>query len=285
MNGRGRDRRTLYNYFDEGALPSAEHFGELIDSTVNKVDDGFDKTPEDGLKLTWLAEPTFISLYRGDRFGPPVWQVAHDPDADILQINSTRSGVQTSLAAARGRVGVNTAKPAATLDVAGAVRSQGRIGYPSAKGAVPADGKWHPITDWMTGCQAFEVAAGVGGGKGFGRYAMLHAVAMNAYNPGRRWFGWFFPGSRRIRTTDAAYGRMRDRILLRWRTDASDSRLYRLELRSRCPFEGDVTVRAHLTQLWFDPTMSGDNPEAEPPATATGDAQPASAPDGDGPAE
>lgn len=257
MSGKGRDRRTLRNYFDDGALPTAEHFGELIESTVNKVDDGFDKTPRDGLKLTWLAEPNFISLYRGDRFGPPVWRLAHDPDADILHLNSERAGTVTSLSVARGQVGVNTPNPAAALDVAGTVRARGRIGYPAAEGAVQADGEWHPITGWITGCQAFEVVAGVGGGKGSGRYAMLHAVAMNAYNPGRRWFGWFFPGNRQIRTMNAAYGRMRDRILLRWRTSQDDARRYRLELRSRCPFDDGVTVQAHLTQLWFDPTMSG----------------------------
>ncbi|MCB9931650.1 MAG: hypothetical protein H6844_19815 [Alphaproteobacteria bacterium] len=282
MSGRGRDRRTLRNYFDDGALPSGEHFGELIESTVNKVDDGFDKTPADGLKLTWLAAPNFISLYRGDRFGPPVWRVAHDPDADVLQFNSEREGAQTSLAVARGQVGVNTAAPSATLDVAGVVRARGRIGYPAAKGGVAADGEWHPITDWITGCQAFEVMAGVGGGKGSGRYAMLHAVAMNAYNPGRRLFGWFFPGSRRIRTTSAAYGRMRDRILLRWRTAPDDARQFRLELRSRCPFDEGVRVRAHLTQLWHDPAMTGDNPEARPPASDSGNGGTAA---GDGPAE
>lgn len=262
MTGRGRDRRTLRNYFDDGALPSGEHFGELIESTVNKVDDGFDKTPRDGLKLTWFtsaaerADPNFISFYRGDRFGPPVWRLAHDPEGDILRVNSERDGVITSLAVGRGKVGVNTASPAEALDVAGTVRARGRIGYPAAGGAVPADGKWHPITEWITGCQAFEVAAGVGGGKGSGRYAMLHAIAMNAYNPGRRWLGWFFPGSRRIRTTNAAYGRMRDRILLRWETSRDDARLFRLVLRSRCPFDDGVQVQAHLTQLWFDPAMA-----------------------------
>ena len=46
-----------------------------------------------------------------------------------------------------------------------------------------------------------------------------------------------------------------DRLLLRWKTHPERRREFRLELRSRCRFEGDVYVHAYLTRLWFDPTM------------------------------
>ncbi|TVQ32553.1 MAG: hypothetical protein EA356_13210 [Geminicoccaceae bacterium] len=251
-----RDRKTLRNYFRGGALPTAEHFGELIDSSVNKVDDGFDKTPADGLKIAWLSAPNFMSFYRGDVFGPAVWRVSHDPDRDSLQFNSERGPTVTSLAIARGRVGVNTPAPTAELDVAGTLRTRGRIGYPARDRAVPADGEWHPLTDWLTGCQAFEVMAGVGGGPKSGRYALVHAVAMNAFNPQRFWSDWF-GRSRPIRTLHAAYGRSGDRLALRWRTHPTERRSYRLELRSRCRFKGQVFIHSYLTQLWFDPTMAG----------------------------
>ena len=37
MARKGRD--TLKLFFQRGALPSADHFGDFIDSTVNQVDD------------------------------------------------------------------------------------------------------------------------------------------------------------------------------------------------------------------------------------------------------
>ena len=38
-----QDRDTLRNYFRQGSVPSEVHFHDLIDSLVNKVDDGLDK--------------------------------------------------------------------------------------------------------------------------------------------------------------------------------------------------------------------------------------------------
>lgn len=254
----GSDRRTLMNYFGRGSLPTEEHFREFIESTVNKVDDGFDKTPEDGLKITWLSPntPYFASFYRGDRFGPPAWRLAHDPDRDALVFRSEYGGAVPSLTVARGQVGVNTASPQTTLDVAGAIRSEGRIGAPSSAGKIPADGKWHSLTGTLKGCNGFEVMAGVGKANS-GRYAMLHATAMNAYNPGGRWGDWF--GRRRqIRKTQSSYGRLTDRLELRWRTMENAPREYCLQIRSRCKFDAGVMINAHITQLWFDERMSGE---------------------------
>lgn len=58
MARKGRD--TLKLFFQRGALPSADHFGDFIDSTVNQVDDGFKKTAEFGLEISSLG--TFDSL-------------------------------------------------------------------------------------------------------------------------------------------------------------------------------------------------------------------------------
>ena len=147
MTVRGRDRKTLRNYFRSGSLPTAEHFGELIDSTVNKVDDGFDKTPADGLKVAWLSAPNFLSFYRGDVFGGAVWRVAHDPDRDDLLVRKDNADAP-SLAIGGEAVGVRRASPRAALDVGGVVRAEGRAGD-DAFGGVLANGAWHPVTDWL----------------------------------------------------------------------------------------------------------------------------------------
>ena len=33
-----RDRPTLRKFFRDGALPTSEHYGDLIDSMVNRID-------------------------------------------------------------------------------------------------------------------------------------------------------------------------------------------------------------------------------------------------------
>ena len=38
-----RNRKTLSDNFADGSLPTQDAFGDLIDSMVNIVDDGFDK--------------------------------------------------------------------------------------------------------------------------------------------------------------------------------------------------------------------------------------------------
>ena len=58
-----RDRNTLKNYFKKGRLPSSVHFADLIDSMVNKIDDGFNKQPDTGLELAPEGEmETVLSI-------------------------------------------------------------------------------------------------------------------------------------------------------------------------------------------------------------------------------
>lgn len=59
-----KDRNTLKNYFRKGNLPSEANFENLIDSSVNKIDDGFSKTEDEGLMLSNIGESEkIISFY------------------------------------------------------------------------------------------------------------------------------------------------------------------------------------------------------------------------------
>ncbi|MCY4180867.1 MAG: hypothetical protein OXD48_11460, partial [Litoreibacter sp.] len=61
-----RDRTTLKSFFSNGALPTAKEYRDLIDSSVNQVEDGFDKTEKDGLKLFSVGGSLRVmSLYQG----------------------------------------------------------------------------------------------------------------------------------------------------------------------------------------------------------------------------
>jgi hypothetical protein len=251
-----RRRSTLKHFFRHGALPSADQFGDLIDSTVNQVDDGFDKTPENGIEISSLgAHDSLISFFRSARSQNALWTIGYDQDQDKLLFKkldpSERPRTVLSLSP-DGKVGVNRKDPICALDVGGVVRSEGRLGTAPADRAVPADGRWHDVTDALTGCHAFEVMAGVGKLK-TGRYALMHAIAMNAYNPSGLFFN-FLKRKNRIKCHHAYFSDRGNKLQLRW---AGRDREYRLQLRSRCNYGEGIFVRYFLTRLWFDEAMEG----------------------------
>jgi hypothetical protein len=268
-----QDRKTLKSFFRNGALPSAEHFRDLIDSSVNQVEDGFEKTPVDGLRIASAGDSRRVmSLFQGLGTREPSWTFEHGErpgslhlrpgnGADALGIGDLQ-GLEPAhgpapLTLTRERhVGVGIDLPEWPLDVAGTARMSGRIGTTNdALPEVPADGEWHDITLPMTGCQAFEVMAGAGGERNKGRYALLHAVAMNAFHPRNSLLNWFFQ-RRAIRAQTAVYGSFADRLKLRW-VSTSERHHYKLQLRSNADYGADRVVRYYLTQLWFDPFMQG----------------------------
>lgn len=269
-----RSRSTLKHFFRKGALPSASDFADLVDSTVNQEDDGFDKTPENGLEISSLGtEEALMSFLRRSRSTAVLWMVSYDQDRDRLlfkRMGPSRSThtvlslrlddmlPQNNPRGFEGRVGVNRRDPEHALDVDGVVRASGRIGVPlEGSAVVKADGGWHAITQTLSGCQAFEVIAGVGAEK-TGRYAMLHATAMNTYNPTGPLFN-FLGHKNRIRAQHAHYSGRSHRLQLRW-AQHGDRTEYRLELRSCCDYGQNldgrtVGIRYYVTRLWLDAAM------------------------------
>lgn len=278
-----QDRPTLKSFFRAGALPTAEEYRDLIDSCVNQVDDGFQKTDADGLRLNSVGSSLRVmSFYKGLGTPKPAWVMEHGnvpgslhlrPDQGKAALEIPTGGAtanpQQPLAQSGmtltgdGRMGVNRENPQWRLDVGGAARMQGRIGVESHDiPYVKADGKWHDITQALTGCQAFEVMAGTGGDPGKGRYSMVHAIAMNAFHPRNQILNWLFR-RRSIKTQTAMYGSYADRIKLRWVAD-DKTHHFRLQLRTNAKFGPGKVVRYTLTRLWFDSFMLGANPNTDP---------------------
>ena len=274
-----QDRTTLKSFFRDGALPTADRYRDLIDSTVNQIEDGFSKTPADGLRLSSVgASRAVLSLYQGLSTPYPSWVLEHGEaqgslhfrqglglagnDLDAADDTATARGEAKApdpagISMTRdGRLGVHRDLPEWRLDIGGVARMAGRIGQPTeGLEAVPADGDWHDVTRPMTGCQAFEVMAGAGGEVNYGRYSMVHAIAMNAYHPRNPILNWLF-GRRRIRSQTAMYGSYADRIRLRW-VATSERHHFKLQMRTNANFGEGKMIRYYMTRLWFDPTMSG----------------------------
>lgn len=281
-----RNRNTLAGNFADGEMPTQEAFADLIDSMVNIVDDGFDKSPQDGLKLAQLNNHSkLVSFYDEITVKEALWSISftmsgYDSDAGRKSLNFSCGGddknAGLTLASAPQaadaedestqpiRVGINKNSPDYELDVNGVIAADGRIGRAGKKEKqVRADGNWHPIITGLDGCQAFEIMAGVGK-KRSGRYALLHAYALNTFNASPGWFSW---KRGKIVSHQAHYSSRCDQIDLRWTGKTND---YSLEMRTRCNFEQNpdeqIYIRYYITRLWFDPFMescvvqAGGNP-------------------------
>lgn len=267
-----KDRTTLKSYFREGALPTASQYHDLINSSVNRVDDGFQKSNADGLQLSSVgASLKVMSLYQNVGTRDASWSLEHGEAKGNLHFRSgpgpDGEGPGTGPAALSlsrdGRTGLGLDAPRWRLDVSGTARMQGRIGIATtALPDVPADGRPHDITGPLTGCQAFEVMAGAGGEENEGRYALLHAIAMNAYNPRNPLWNLLFR-RRRIRAQTAVYGSFADRLTLQW-VATKEPHHFKLRLRSHANYGKDRFIRYYLTRLWFDPLMTGSAKGPDP---------------------
>jgi len=277
-----RNRKTLSDNFSDGKLPTQEAFGDLIESMVNIVDDGFDKSAQEGMKVAQLDNKSkLISFYDEITVKDPLWSIAFSvpgyggnagsyKNLNFVYGNNTANGL--TLASVPGvktgtgknaedriRVGVNKNNPEHDMDVNGVIASGGRIGREGKKEA-RADGEWHPIITGLDGCQAFEIMAGVGK-KNTGKYALLHAFALSTFNSKKG----------NITCHQAHFSSRCDQIDLRWNGETHN---YALEIRTRCSLEESanekIFIRYYMTQLWFDPFMEGgikkDSSNSEPNA-------------------
>ncbi|MEI6897388.1 MAG: hypothetical protein V5786_07890 [Psychromonas sp.] len=266
-----RNRSTLRNYFRAGAMPNEAHFNDLIDSTLNTLEEGFDKTVEQGFKISALDNnANLITFYRDSAPNDALWSMHYYQQSDTLSFtaafsNNEQASIDSepknvlSLSQA-GHVGINNAQPMYQLDINGTTKTDGLIGSEIAKKAAPADGKWHNISSKLEGCQAFNVVLGVGV-KRSGRYALLYATAMNTCDPKTRLWGllnWKKP----IKSQQAHYRSTADKLKLRWVAapkspqDDPAYRPYYLQVKSNTAYSNDVFIQGHMTQLWFDQYMN-----------------------------
>ncbi|WP_457333534.1 hypothetical protein [Rhizobacter sp. P5_C2] len=261
-----RNRDTLRSFFGAGMLPTQDHFGDLVDSMLNMSDEGFRKSAENGVEVSTPAGyDALVSFFREQNQRTALWSIAYGGEQDQLAFRPGAVTGRRGQAAAppvlsldpRGRVGIGTTEPRQALEVAGVIASEGRIGRYAAPSLPPpvADGEWHDLTGPLEACQAFEVVAGAGR-VGGGRFALMHATALNAYNPRPGWLD-LIGLRRRIHAQHMWYGRRCDQIQLRWTGSSGRQASYRLQVRTRCDYGGDVPIRASLTRLWFD-----DEPKA-----------------------
>lgn len=109
---------------------------------------------------------------------------------------------------------------------------------------VPADGKWHTLTEWTNSCRAYSLMAGCGNRK-TDRYALIQAVAMNC-----------FGNHTRITQTRSWYMFFLSRLKLRW---AFKGDACALQIRTRHNYKEGVVIYCKLTELWGEREMGWIN--------------------------
>lgn len=246
-----RRRSMLKERFAQGKMPSEVDFGDLIESMLNMLDEGFEKTPEAGFKVAQVHDGKLLSFYKDISTGGVLWSAGLDKATNNLSFHDERNQALLTLASEtnadgiqRSAVGIRQSHPRHELDVAGTVAAHARVGR-RGELAVPADGNWYDATDYMTGCQAWEVVAGVGAKDSEGRYALMHAFALNA-----------FTRNDSITYHQSHFGNKCSRIELRWFNHPDDKVFeFKLQMRVGCTYGDDVWIQYHLTQLWQDTLM------------------------------
>jgi hypothetical protein len=246
-----RTRDMLKKQFQQGKMPTEEDFSDLIESMLNMLDEGFDKTPEDGFKVAQLRDGKLMSFYKDINIGNALWSFGLEKSGDNLSIQDAQDNSLLTLSSItdgnnirRAAVGIHQSQPQYELDVAGCIASYGRVGR-NGELAAPADGNWYDITETMTGCQAWEIVAGVGAKDSEGRYALMHAFALNTFN-----------ANSSITYHQSHFGNKCSRIELRWIAEDSDKPFeFKLQMRVGCGYGEEVWIKYHMNQLWLDTLM------------------------------
>jgi hypothetical protein len=256
VNGKTHGREELKKFFKNGGLPSEKHFSYLIDSMVNREDDGFSKDEESGLHVSsGGASKRLVTFYDSiDEMTPFFYIDKNIQEPQSLQLHCAarphemKEEENCFFFGAGGQLGIGKkTAPQNKLDVKGFVGMEGRMGTFSQRQEpciVPADGRWHPILSGLDHCQAFEIVARTGR-KGTGRFAIMHAIALSAYGHSRS----------RVRKTCAHYGFFWNSLSLRWRGTTHSNSLF---LKSNSNFGKDVKIRYSITRLWDDEEVMND---------------------------
>ncbi|GGE16939.1 hypothetical protein [Psychroflexus salis] len=216
------NRLTLKNYFKKGGFATEKHFEDLIDSTINAVDDGITINKKDGFKLTSSDNSEkLLSFYKKSNQDDADFSlnIKHENKVGLFVKSQEKTPALTVTPA--NKIGINKVAPEYNLDVNGTIGYKHKVGT-YAIGSVPADGSWHVVLSNLDGVKSFEINAKAAGKIGKGYYAACHAIAIST-------FGGRLSRSK-IKLTQAHYESFRNKIQLRWKGDMHN---YRLEVRTR----------------------------------------------------
>ncbi len=243
-----RNRETLKNYFKKGNRPSEQEFMDLVDSSLNILDDGFSKEPETGIEISPLFEKeTLISFFREAVDSAPQWEIAIEKTSGSLLIKKIENEKKTPLLTLRTDGSVALGEKEKEILLQGTLQMPVRQGS-LLQGEVPADGRWHDLEEldlegnritkaWM-GCQALEIVASVSI-EGSGKHAILVANATVCF--GRH---------SKIRKMVSYYGSYGNKICLRWKKLKTEKHAGKLQMKTILKYGNDAKIQYHIGSLF-----------------------------------
>jgi len=141
-----RDRAALGNLFQQGAKPTGTDFADLIQSTLNFIDEGIAPGATSDDPLTIHARGTSEAFLELDIDGTNAWQLSHQPTADDSGLGFSYNGdCSLFIEAGTGNLGIGTTAPTAKLTVDGPVLSGDAtasisLGHDGSNAAITANG-------------------------------------------------------------------------------------------------------------------------------------------------
>lgn len=239
------NRITLKNFFRKGSVPTETNFADLIDSSINIVEDGIGRSVDDGFRISPMGySKRLLSFYENSQKSKPDWFISlNDGNTKDLSFHETDNDYRLVLKNG-GNIGIGVSNPSSLLHVNGCVSMSARKGN-FATGEVPGDAKWHNILSDLDGVNAFEIMAQISGKKGGGRYAIAHAIALATFG------GYLSRWS--IRKTAANYGGFLNQIQFRWKGTVNN---YALQVRTRRHYglndqnAEPYQIKFNASQLW-----------------------------------
>ena len=232
------NRETLKKYFSSGQRPSGETFKDLIESTVNILDDDFSEKIDAPIKVAADDNAReVISIYRQSGEPSPDWTISVETSGDLI-ISRRKSEEEF--------------RSSIVLKDDGDIELNGRNTRISGsrKGTAtlpqPADGKWHPITEELTGIAMLEVTATYSTASG--RHSTLIAWASHCYGRRRK--------IKRIRPR--TYFFWNNKLRMRW-VRVKDKNGHKtkcvLQIKTRYRCSGNSSIQCSITQLWNNSDM------------------------------
>tara|TARA_B100000902_G_C27297669_1_gene910951 strand:- start:1852 stop:2604 length:753 start_codon:yes stop_codon:yes gene_type:complete len=222
------NRNTLKNYFKKGGFAKENHFVDLIDSSLNSVDDGIQVNKKDGLRLNPSSfSSRLISFFKNpNQENPEVSFNLNKDEINGFSIDKSSNKDSIIKIDENGKIGLNKNIPEYNLDVSGSLGVHSRIGT-FKKGVVNGDGKWHDIVSNLDGINSFEINANISGKLGSGHYCVIHAIALSAFG-GRN-------SASKINQISAFYKgysffNFRNKIILKW---SGKMHNYNLQIKTR----------------------------------------------------
>lgn len=241
------DRISLKEFFKNGSIPSETHFSFLIDSMINKQDDGFNKDSENGLILsTTGSSKKLLTFYKKvDDLDPFFYIEVDENDSYSLKLKPNLPLDDEELQTKSfyfeddGSFGIGKKREEGMkLNVGGFASMEGRTGN-YRTGFVPANGKWHSIISSLNNCHAFEIVARTGK-RTSGRFSILHAIALATFGHSKH----------KIRKTTAYYGFWWNKIHIRWKSNGTYN--YELQISTNRNYGDDTQIYYRVTNLWED---------------------------------